>query len=656
MNQPVWHPNEDQIKSSRLYNLMSKLGFSCYDEFLKASINNIEWFWHESEKALGIEWFTPYEKCLELENGIKWPKWFVGGQLNIVFSLCDKWANSDETADLTALICENEAGKSIHYSYRQLNSDVSNASAGLKALNICKGDRVAVFMPMVYECVVAMLAILRIGAIFLPTFSGFAAEAVSKRLNGSAAKMLITVDGFHRRGKVVAIKEVADKAIALSPSIEKCIVVPNLQRDMPWNSDRDIHWQELQSLGESFDSESPERQIVAMDSSDPCMLLYTSGTTQDPKGIVHTHSGFPIKSAFDAAFGMDLKQNDVLFWVTDMGWMMGPFVVFGALINGATAVLYEGSVDFPRSDRLWKMVEAHAITHLGISPTLVRLLMKEEEHAKSERNLTSLRVICSTGEPWNYEPWMWLFNEIGDGKIPIFNYSGGTEISGGVLGNVLIKPIAPVCFNSPLPGMDIDVFADNGTPIRDAIGELVIKQPWVGMASGFWNDPNRYVETYWNRWPDIWAHSDLAKIDSAGFWTILGRSDDTLKIGGKRIGPVEIESLLVKHDDVVESGAIGAPNELKGEVAICFVVLKSGVEATDELKVTLLNLVAEGLGKALRPHDLFFIRALPKTRNGKIVRRMLRSAYLDLDPGDVSMLENPEVLKEIRAASPLVLA
>jgi acetyl-CoA synthetase len=639
---PVWKPSQALIESTRLYQWMTSLGFQHFDHFMKASTHDIGWFWKEAEKALGIEWFKPYDHVLDLSKGIKWPSWYAGGQLNVVHNALDKWAANPSKREATALIWEGEDGSIRRYSFAKLSSEVASVAQGLHKIGLCKGDRVGIYMPMIPETVIALLAVARIGAISTPSFSGYAADAVSKRLNAAQAKMLITADGFYRRGQVAAMKEEADKACKTSLSIEKTIVVRHLGRQIPWSEDRDLDWS-------SLNKEVNASPAPPMESSDPCMLLYTSGTTGNPKGVVHTHSGFPLKAAFDAGFGMDLKEKDVLFWVTDMGWMMGPFLVFGALLNGATAVLYEGVVDYPRSDHLWKLVENHQVTHLGISPTLVRMFMKEGENTIGKHDLNSLRVIASTGEPWNPEPWMWLFTNVCKNKIPIINYSGGTEISGGILGNILLKPITPASFNSPLPGMDVDVFDENGHSLTNGVGELVIKQPWVGMAQGFWEESERYERTFWNRWDGIWVHSDWAVVTRDGFWKIIGRSDDTLKLGGKRVGPVEVESILVGHESVLEAAAIGIPDPIKGESAVCFVVLKTENDASLELKQVLLDLVAQELGKALRPSLLYFVNALPKTRNGKIVRRVIRAGYLGLNIEDLSTLENPDAVEQIRA-------
>ena len=638
--QVAWTPSAELIESTRLFRWMKQLGFDDYETFLQKANEDVAWFWEEAEKIIGIDWFTPYTKTLDLDEGIKWPKWYVGGELNIAHASVGKWAQQDGTKNNQALIWEGEDGTVRTFTFAELDEQIARVANGLKQQGIGKGDIIAIYMPMVPETVIAMLAIAKLGAIYSPIFSGYGADAVATRLNASEAKMMITADGFYRRGRAVGMKEEADKAASMSPALEKMVVYRRLHHDIPWTDGRDIDWNQISN-------QEPLQTIEHMDTSDPLMIIYTSGTTGRPKGAVHTHAGFPLKSAFDAGIGMDLKQGECLFWFTDMGWMMGPFLVFGGLINGASIVLYEGTPDFPEPDRLWKLVADHKVTHLGISPTLIRAMMKHGESWAERHDLSLLRAIGSTGEPWNPEPWNWLFEKIGKSNIPIINYSGGTEISGGILGNVLIRPIGPITFNSPLPGMEANVFDENGEPVLNQVGELVITKPWVGMTNGFWKERERYEETYWHRWDDVWVHGDWVIKDDGGFWTITGRSDDILNIAGKRLGPSEMESILVGHPAVIEAGTIGIPDEIKGEVAICFVVTKDGTEKTEELKQEMLVLVAEKLGRALKPAAIHFVPDLPKTRNAKVMRRAIRSAYLNLDAGDLSSLENPQVLEKI---------
>ena len=413
---------------------------------------------------------------------------------------------------------------------------------------------------------------------------------------------------------------------------------------MPWTPGRDHWWHELMARARDEAATEPTS------AEDPLMLIYTSGTSGMPKGTVHTHCGFPIKAAQDMRQGLDLHADETLFWITDLGWMMGPWLVFGTLLLGATKMLYDGAPDWPGPDRVWSLVARHKITSLGISPTFVRLLMRAGEEPVRSHDLSSLRKFASTGEPWNPDAWLWLFNVAGRGRLPIINYSGGTEISGGILMGNVLTPLKPCAFSGPLPGMAADVVDERASSLRGQVGELVIRQPWIGMTRGFWRDPQRYHDTYWARFPNVWVHGDWAAVDDDGLWYIFGRSDDTIKIAGKRVGPAEVESVLAGHPAVAEAAAIGVPDELKGEALVCFCVLKPGQNPSDELRTELKARVASELGKPMTPRMVAFIRDLPKTRSAKVMRRVIRAAYLGQESGDVSSLENPAAVEEIKQA------
>ena len=499
-------------------------------------------------------------------------------------------------------------------------------------------------MPMTPEIVIAVLAIGKIGGIILPLFSGYGAGAIVSRLTDADAKALFAADGAFRRGKAVEIKSVADEAAEQVPTLKHMIVLKRTGQVVGMKKGRDHWWHEL------IAPQSDSAETESTSAEDPLMIIYTSGTTGKPKGALHTHCGFPVKAAQDMAFGTDVHAGDAIYWMTDMGWMMGPWLVFGSLLLGATMFLYDGAPDFPAPDRLWDLVEKHKIVQLGISPTLIRSLIPHGEEHFRKHDLSSLSCFASTGEPWNPDPWRWLFEKVGESRIPIINYSGGTEISGGiVMGNPLM-PLKPCAFSAPCPGIAADVFNENGKPIRNAVGELVIKAPWIGMTRGFWKDRQRYLETYWSRWENIWVHGDFAAIDQDGMWYILGRSDDTIKIAGKRLGPAEVESILVRHASVVEAAAIGVPHAVKGSELVLFAVLKAGIPADDALRRELQAMVVAEMGKALAPKSIYFVSDLPKTRNAKVMRRMIRSAYLGQEPGDTSALVNPGVVDEIRQA------
>jgi acetyl-CoA synthetase len=642
LQQTAWVPSKKYMENTILYQWMKKLNYDSFDDFYADSIKDIGWFWNEVNKDMELAWYQDYDQTVDLSGGFQWPKWFVNGKLNVTQNCLEKWADYPNIYNKNAIIWEGEDGRVRTYTYRELSQEVNAVAGGLRKQGIQKGDRVMIYMPLIPETIIAILALSKIGAIYTPAFSGYGAEALRQRLISSGAKMMITADGFYRRGKKVQMKNEAINAIS-STQVEKVVVVHRLEERNEAKSIHEIDWSHL-----LVDSPSQHCETEQMGSDEPLMLLYTSGTTGKPKGIIHTHSGFPIKSASDARYGMDLRAEDTMFWVTDMGWMMGPFLLYSTLMNGSTMVLFEGSPDYPQPNRVWHVVEKHKVTHLGISPTLIRSLMQHGEQWLSEIDLSTLRVIGSTGEPWNYDPWLWLFQKVGKSKIPIVNYSGGTEISGGILGNSLLKQITPMSFNSPFLGMDADVVDGEKKSVRNSVGELVLKQPWVGMANGFWQDPKRYENTYWSRWSDTWLHGDWARKDEEGYWHITGRSDDTLNIAGKRMGPAEMESVLVAHDEVVEAAVIGVPDKIKGEAAVCFVVRRESSTDSQKLVASLLHWIGEKLGKAMRPKSIFFVTEIPKTRNAKVMRRVIRSAFLGEETGDLSALENPSAVEQIR--------
>jgi acetyl-CoA synthetase len=636
----VWYPTPELIAQSNLQHFIEKHALGSYRELMRRSTTDIAWFWDTVLHDLDIRFYRPYSQVLDLSEGKPWAHWCVDGEMNIVHNLLDKYAGTDIDNRL-AIKSEIEDGTTRTETYKELREQVDEMAGALRRLGLGRGDAIGVFMPMVPEIVVAMLAIIKIGGIFLPLFSGFGAAAIVSRLNDADAKALITAAGTYRRGKFCPMKPIADEAAAQIPSLRRLVV---LNQAGEWLvEDVNIKGGPPARFGGPFGDAPTERTSA----EDPMMIIYTSGTTGRPKGAVHTHCGFPIKAAQDMWHGLDLHPDETLFWMTDMGWMMGPWEVFGTLLLGATMMLYDGAPDFPEPDRVWSLVDRHKVTALGVSPTLIRALRRYGDEIVHRHNLSSLRKFASTGEPWNPDPWMWLFQNVGREKLPIINYSGGTEISGGiVMGNVL-TPMKPCAFSGPLPGMAADVVDENGKSVRGKVGELVIREPWIGMTRGFWKDRERYIESYWSRWPDTWVHGDWAAIDDDGLWYILGRSDDTIKIAGKRLGPAEVESILVAHPQVSEAAAVGVPDPIKGEVMVCFCVLKEGANGDVDLASALKNKVATELGKALAPKDVLFVADIPKTRNAKVMRRIVRAAYIGEKLGDTSALENPGSLEDI---------
>lgn len=643
-SQPVvWRPGAAQLERSRALAFAAEHGLASWDEIAERASADPEWFWGAVCEHLGIVWTRRYDRVLDLARGPAWPKWFPGGRMNYVTSAVDRHLQAHP--DARAVHWEGEDGATRELSYRELSHEVNRLANALKSLGIGKGDRVGIYLPMLAETAIATLACGRIGAVFIPIFSGYGAEAAATRLNDAGAKVLITADGFYRRGRVVPMKATADDAVALAPTVEQVIVVRRTGEDVPWLDGRDVAYDQL--VRDMPDACEPEDTAA----DDPYMIIYTSGTTGRPKGAVHVHAGFPIKAAQDLAFCFDLRQDDTLFWLTDLGWMMGPWAIAGGLIAGGSVLLYEGTPDYPEPDRLWQVVERHGVTVLGISPTLVRSLMSRGDEWVDRHGMNSLRALGSTGEPWNPGPWMWAFEKVGKGRCPIVNYSGGTEISGGIVAATTIHPQKPCAFVGPVPGVPADVVDDEGNPVRGAVGELVIRGPWVGMTNGFWKDRERYEETYWSRMPGLWVHGDWAMVDDDGFWYILGRSDDTLNVAGKRVGPAEIESAAVAHPSVQEAAAIGVPHDVKGEAIVVFAILRPGVEPSDAARGEIQATVARQLGKPLQPDRVLFVSDLPKTRNAKIMRRVIRARYLGKDDlGDLSSLENPAAVDEIASA------
>src|SRR6202166_3466839 len=639
----IWEPNAEVIARSRLKRFMDRHGIATFRELLKRADDDIEWFWDAAIKDIDIAFYRHYDKVVDLSDGKAWAKWWIGARMNIVQSCLDRHRDG-EFHDKLAIIWEGEPGDVRKLTYGELDEEVCRLASALRRLGVRSGDRVGIYMPMCPEVAISVLATVKIGAVIIPIFSGYGAEAIATRLQDAEAKVLICADGFYRRGQVVPMKETADKALVTCPTVTKVIVHRRVVREIPWTHGRDQVWEVL------LEDEPRHAPTHELDPEDPLMIIYTSGTTGKPKGCLHVHGGFPVKTAQDMAHGFDVGADDTIFWYTDIGWMMGPWLIFGSLVLGATMVLYEGTPDHPAPDRLWRMVAHHKVTVLGVSPTLVRGLMTHGDELPAGHDLSSLRILGGTGEPWNPEPFKWFFEKVGGGRLPIINYTGGTEISGGILCGNVITHLRPCSFAGPLPGMAADVVDAEGNSVRGEVGELVIRNPWPGMTRGFWGDRQRYLETYWSRFDGVWVHGDWAYADPEDdLWYVLGRSDDTIKVAGKRLGPAEVESVLVSHPSVAESAAIGVPDELKGEALVCFVVLRKSKTGSDELAHELSDLIATALGKPLRPKAVHFVTDLPRTRNAKILRRVVRSVYTGKDPGDLSSLENPSALAAIGA-------
>jgi acetyl-CoA synthetase len=639
----IWRPDPETASRTRIARFMQQHGFTSLEALQQRSVDDLTWYWDAVSRDLGWLWFTPYRQVVDTSRGIQWPRWFVEGRTNLAVNCVDKHLAGPRRHEV-AIISEADNGEVRTLTYAELSTEVGRLANALTRLGVRVNDTVGIFLPMCQEAVIAVLAVSRIGAVYTPCFSGYGAQAVGTRLQDCDARVLITADAFTRRGRTISMKQTADEAVQACPSIEHVIVHRRTGAPVPWNAARDLWWHD------AVRAESPTCEALQVEADHPALIIYTSGTTGRPKGAVLTHGGFGLKAAHDWAYLFDMDADSRMFWVTDLGWLMGPMLITGTLLLGGTALLFEGTPDYPQPDRIWSLVERHRITHLGISPTAVRALMPHGQDWVARHDLSTLRIIGSTGEPWNPEPYRWLFELAGGARVPIINYTGGTEISGGILGCFPNAPIKPCSFYGPIPGMAADCFGEDGTPVRGEVGELVVTRPWPGMTAGFWKDPQRYLEAYWSRWPDVWVHGDWAYVDADGFWFIHGRSDDTLKLAGKRVGPAEIESVLVGHPAVNEAAAIGVPHAVKGESVVCFAVLRPGFAESDALRTELIDCVTQAMGRAIRPDHVLFTRELPKTRSAKIMRRVIRATYLGTEPGDLSALENPESVRAIAEA------
>jgi acetyl-CoA synthetase len=570
----------------------------------------------------------------------------VGGETNVVINCLDRWRGHERYAQ-PALVWEGEDGAVTTWTFADLDRETCRLAWGLRRIGVGRGDVVGMYLPNLPHAAAAMLAVAKIGAIVLPMFSGFGADAITQRLNDGRAVAVITVDGSARRGKPVGAKSVVDVALAHCPGVRHVVVLRHLAAPHDWTQGRDHWWDELTA---GAPDGVADVATEAMPADDPFLLMFTSGTSGKPKGVVHSHCGFPIKTALDLSICMDLKAGDRFLWMSDMGWLVGPMLVFGGLLVGATVVLAEGAPNYPQPDRLWRLVERHRVSYLGLAPTIARLSMSLPDSALAERDLSSLRVMISTGEPWTPEAWHWTFERVGRRRVPLLNFSGGTEM-GGILTGTVIHPLKPCAFAGAVPGTGADVVdASNGASVGVGVtGELVMRTPTIGLTRGLWHDRERYLESYWSRLPDLWVHGDFASRDADGMWYVHGRSDDTLKIAGKRTGPAEIEALLMGTGLLIDAATIGVPDPIKGTAVVCLCVARPDTDRDTAAKV-LSAAVTAGLGGAFKPADLVFVPDLPRTRNMKLMRRVVRSAWLGEDAGDLSTLVNPEAVQAIRAA------
>jgi acetyl-CoA synthetase len=625
----AWLPSEREIRRSRLAAAMKRWGYETLEALHRDSVDRPDWFWRASLDDLGVTFTTPWTDYIDVSAGHAFPRWFNGGRLNVATHCVERHATDPRAAKRVAVVYEGDSGARREITFGELGAEVERVAAGLAALGIGKGDRVGLFLPVIPEAAVALMACAKIGGVAVPAFSGYGPEPLAARLRAAEAVALITVDGTTRRGKRVPMKDTADAAVALVDSVKHVLVVRNEGSNVGRVEGRDFDWAQ-------FGKEAAPVPTLACEPNDPFMIIYTSGTTGAPKGIVHSHVGYLVKSGLDFGYAFDIQSDDRLGWIADMGWMLGPLMIVGALQFGAGIVFIEGLPNFPADNRLWQIVERNRVTVLGMAPTAARGLRAATDGAAPSEDISSLRAFTSTGEAWDVPTWHWLFETVGKKRLPILNYTGGTETGGGILSNYTIAPISPASFAGPLLGQDVDVLDADGAPTNE-IGELCIHNTWPGMTHAFWRDRDRYFDTYWNRWDAVWVHGDLASVDADGYWHIHGRSDDTIKVAGRRIGPAEIESAIVTHPQVAEAAVIGVPDRDKGSRIVAFVTLKVGAGAFDvagaEKAVTRL------VGKAMVPSAMIEVPGLPKTKNGKIMRRAIRARFLGEPAGDMSALD-----------------
>jgi acetyl-CoA synthetase len=629
MAEVVWTPDEETLGHANVVRLMRQHGIESYWDLLRRSQKEPQWFWPAVVDDLGLEFSRGWEQVLDDSRGPEWTTWFTGATVSIARNCVHRWAERDP--DRIGAIFAGEDGSRRELTFAQLSHDVTRLAEGLVRLGVEPGDRVAIYLPMCPEVAIASHACAHVGAVQVPLFSGFAAPAVHQRLRDSEAKVVIAADYSLRRGSRLPMRETVAEAVRGAPSVEHVVT---WERDGGWGS-----------IVEESPGELPPLEVP---SEHPYLLTYTSGTTGKPKGVLHVQGGFLVSIAREVAYQADVHPEDVLHFSTDMGWIMGPWTVAGGGALGCTLVFAEGAPDRP-PDRLWRLVEEERVSVLGLSPTLVRALIP---HGDPAADLSSLRIIVTTGEPWNPDPYRWLFERVGGGRAPIINCSGGTEVAACFLSPTPAIPIKECSLGGPALGMAMDVVDQDGNSLvgTGEVGELVCRKPFPGMTRGFWRDPERYLDAYWRRFPGVWVHGDWASVDEDGYWFLHGRSDDTLNIAGKRIGPAELESAAVAHPAVSEAAAVGVPHQVKGEVAWIFCVAAPGHEPTEELAAEVAARAAAELGKAFKPDRIIFVPALPKTRSAKIVRRAVRAQALGQDPGDLSSVENPEALEAIARA------
>jgi len=634
MTKPIiWEAPDSIKKKSKLTQFLKYCNVSNYDDLEKKSFSDPGWLWDNVIKFSDLKFYNPYKKILDETKGPPWSKWCVGGTTNIVLNCVDRHKDKDFFKE-TFIYSEREDGTESSITYEEFDKQISKVGNSLKINGFKKGDVIALYMPQFIETYIAYFAILKIGCVVLPLFSGYGSKAVVERLNIAKAKGIFTVEKTFRKGKEIRMFDLVKSDLDQVQSLSKIFL---LGKD---TGKKIFNWENFNNVSEKLNTEE-------MNSEDPAIIHFTSGTTGKPKGCVYTHVGLVSKMSFDEGVLADFKQNDIHLCMADMGWMVGSKSATIASLHGAKMVIAEGVPDFPDEVRFWKLIEKYKVSWTELSPALIRAQMIKDKKLFKDLNLNSLRIVCTGGEPWTEKPWKWLFEFIGKSKVPIMNSAGGTEVSGSILHCCLHRPFKVGSFNAPIPGMSADILTLDGKKVStDEMGELVMRKSSIGLTKSLWNDDDRYIKNYWSIIKDFWVHGDLASKDKDGHWFLHGRSDDTIKVSGKRIGPSELESVIVKSGKAKEVAAVGIPDENKGSKIILSIVL---LENSEEKESYFENLVINDLGKSFKPDKIIFVKDLPKTRNMKIMRRVIKSCLAKEDPGDISTLLNPESVEEIRA-------
>lgn len=645
----LYKPDPDVVRGTRLAAFLRQHQLLDLPDLLRRAEVEPDWYWRAVLEFFDIRFVRPYDKVLDLSAGIESPRWCVGGTTNVVLNCLDRHRGTS-TWSKTAIIWDGDDGSKRTWTYAELDAEVGRLAAVLRSRQIGVGDVVAIYMPMIPEAAAAFFAIAKIGAIAMPLFSGFGSRPISERLVDAEARAVISADIAWRRGKVIRMKETLDQALATVDTVHTVVLLARADPHTPGSPTRDVSWPTEQA----GDTESA---TTIVDAEAPVMLMYTSGTTGKPKGTIHTHCGILAKNALDLGLCIDMKASDRLLWMSDMGWIVGPKIIISSTLLGSTLILAEGTPDWPDKARMWRNAADHGATIVGIVPTTVRQMMRRGPDCLDGHDLSALRATISIGEPWTPEAWAWFFEHVCKFKIPILNYAGGTECGGAILISSFLGPLRPCSFGHAVPGCGADIVDASGKPVPPGeIGELVMRHPSIGLTRGLWRAPERYLEGYWRVIPGLWVQGDLASRDADGLWYLHGRSDDVIKIAGKRTGPAEIEAVLLETGLVTDVAVVGVPDAITGSALACACVSDGLIGDQADLAKSLANVIAKQFGTPYRPSHFVFVSELPRTRNQKMMRRVIRAILTGMPLGDLSSLANPESIDALRSASPTIFA